>query len=525
MTVPPMKQPLNRGRAAVAGLLAGGFAALLMTLMMLLLAWCFGMATPLTLIGDRISVFISPGPFLALMGRVGGYNHLKQLGVGGTIAGQLMAGAIGGLVYGLIIRRRGQISPIVTLGFFFLLPMMVSSVLLAPVLGTSYRGYPISIATSINILGLALSFLCFERALVFAYSHLAVLPVTPDELEYSPTIPRRSLLLGGLALLFAGGAAGILRRLYQAATFAYDGTEYKGASVEAITPNDKFYCVTKNVVDPEVDEASWRLEVTGLVRNPQTYTMIQLRALTSVTQETTLMCISNGLDAGLMSNAIWRGVAISQLLNSASVLPAAARVRRHGVDNYSDTFLLAKAMEPTTIIAYEMNGARLPNRHGFPARVIVPGYFGEKSVKWLTRIELTGPEAKGFYETQGWGPNFVVPTRSRIDQPDNYAWFRLTNPPNGIPMKGVAFAGDRGVSRVEVSTDNGETWQDARIDYRGSRLSWVLWSFDWRPTEPGEYDLSVRATDGKGQLQQVEKDRGPFSGVTGLHKITIYLGA
>ena len=92
-------------------------------------------------------------------------------------------------------------------------------------------------------------------------------------------------------------------------------------------------------------------------------------------------------------------------------------------------------------------------------------------------------------------------------------------------MKGVAFAGDRGVSRVEVSTDNGETWQDARIDYRGSRLSWVLWSFDWRPTEPGEYDLSVRATDGKGQLQQVEKDRGPFSGVTGLHKITIYLGA
>jgi DMSO/TMAO reductase YedYZ molybdopterin-dependent catalytic subunit len=235
------------------------------------------------------------------------------------------------------------------------------------------------------------------------------------------------------------------------------------------------------------------------------------------------MCISNGLDAGLMSNAVWRGVPMRALLHAASPLPGAAKVRLHGVDNYTDTFPLEKAMDLTTLVAYEMNGERLPDRHGFPARVVVPGYFGEKNVKWLTRIELGGPDAEGFYEKQGWGPNFIIPTRSRIDQPDHYAWFSLTNVPGGIPMKGIAFAGDRGVSRVEVSVDDEKSWQEARIDYPGTKLTWALWSFDWKPAGSGEHKLAVRATDGAGAVQKLEKDRGPFSGATGLHKITVYL--
>jgi len=497
-----------------------------MTVVMLLLAWSFGIATPLTIIGDRLSVFIPPGPFLALMGRVGGYNHLKELGVGATILGQVVVGALVGLIFGLTIQRLKRVS-LISLAVLFLLPLIGSVVLLRPVLGTSYHGYPITPATFRTILGLALSFLVFERALVWSYRYLTAEGTTPNEreLEYSPTIGRRGLILGGLGLLVAGSGAAIVRRLYQMATFAYDGTQYKGAGVQPITPNDKFYCVTKNVIDPRVDESIWRLEVTGLVKNPQAYTLARFKSLPTVTQETTLMCISNGLDAGLMSNAVWRGVPMHELLQAASLLPETARVRLHGVDNYTDTFSLEKAMEPTTIIAYEMNGQRLPDRHGFPVRAIVPGYFGEKHVKWLTQIELTGPGAKGFYETQGWGPDFVVPTRSRIDQPDNYAWFQLAKLPNGIAVRGIAFAGDRGVSHVEVSTDGGETWQEAMIDYPGTRLTWVLWSYDWKPSAPGEYDLTVRATDGRGELQQLDKDRSPFSGVTGFHQITVYLDA
>src|SRR6185295_8057369 len=103
---------------------------------------------------------------------------------------------------------------------------------------------------------------------------------------------------------------------------------------------------------------------------------------------------------------------------------------------------LEKAMDPATIIAYEMNGEDLPDRHGYPLRVVVPGYFGEKHVKWLTRIELATADAKGFYETQGWGPDFMTPTRSRIDAPENNSLFSLGQLNDSIEIKGMAYGGD-----------------------------------------------------------------------------------
>ena len=277
--------------------------------------------------------------------------------------------------------------------------------------------------------------------------------------------------------------------------------------VQPITPNDQFYCVTKNVIDPKVNAALWRLEITGLVKTRQTYRIDRLESLPAVEQETTLMCISNGLDAGLMSNALWKGVPMNALLNAASPLPGAAKVRLHGVDNYTDTFPLEKAMDPTTLVVYEMNGQPLADRHGFPARVIVPGYFGEKHVKWITRIEVTDESAVGFYEKQGWGPEFTLPTRSRFDQPDNDSTFGSDAAAKGVTLRGVAFGGDRGISRVEVSLDDGGTWLEAKIDYPGTKLTWVLWSFDWRPAGPDNNTLVVRATDGEGEVQELDEDR------------------
>jgi DMSO/TMAO reductase YedYZ molybdopterin-dependent catalytic subunit len=172
-----------------------------------------------------------------------------------------------------------------------------------------------------------------------------------------------------------------------------------------------------------------------------------------------------------------------------------------------------------------MNGVPLPHRHGYPARVVVPGYFGEKHVKWLTRIELTTGQAKGFYETQGWGPDFIVPTRSRIDVPDHNAVFSLGKLTPPIEVKGVAFGGDRGISRVELSFDNGETWSDAEIYYSGGDLAWSLWSYRWQPEDADDYTLVVRATDGEGDVQEWEEGRGPFSGVTGFHKIVVHATA
>jgi len=204
-------------------------------------------------------------------------------------------------------------------------------------------------------------------------------------------------------------------------------------------------------------------------------------------------------------------------------LSNAARVRLHGVDNYTDTIPLEKAMEPTTLLAYEMNGQPLPDRHGYPLRAIIPGYFGEKHVKWLTRIELVGADAKGFYETQGWGPDFIVPTRSRFDQPDHESTFKIELASKGILVSGVAFGGDRGITRVEVSFDDGASWEEAKLDYPGTKLTWALWSYNWQPEDAGDYTLVVRATDGEGEVQEWDEERPFKSGTTGFHKIVVHV--
>jgi DMSO/TMAO reductase YedYZ molybdopterin-dependent catalytic subunit len=516
---------MTRGRAIGAGSLAGFVAGLVMTGAMLLFAWLFGVATPLAIFGDRLSVFIPADTFLSLMGRVGGYNHMKQLGVGSVIAGQLLLGTFGGIIYGLAMRRQRNSGIRFTGTLFILLPLVVMAVFLWPVLGTHYLGLPINRATAVTLPGLFVAFLFFERTAVLVFGFLTRPSVEINDQEFSPRIGRRAVIVGGAALLIAGGGAELLRKLYRLATFSYDGLQYKGRAVQPITPNDQFYCVTKNVVDPQVNAALWRLEVTGRVKTRQTYRLDRLKALPAITQETTLMCISNGLDAGLMSNAVWKGVPMSALLNAASPLPGAAKVRLHGVDNYTDTFPLEKAMDPTTLVVYEMNGEPLPHRHGFPARVIVPGYFGEKHVKWITRIEVADADAIGFYEKQGWGPDFIVPTRSRFDQPDHDSTFNAQTAAGGIAMRGVAFGGDRGISRVEVSLDDGANWQEAKLDYPGTKLTWALWSYDWRPEAAANYTLVVRATDGEGELQEWDEERPFKSGTTGFHKIVVHVAA
>ena len=514
---------MSRSKSLMAGLLAGLVAGIAMTVAMLILA-CFGVATPLTIIGDRLSVFIPPGPFLRIMGRVGGYNHLKELGIGSTIAGQLLVGAIAGGIFGLLMGR-GPARRVArwTILIFVVLPIIAIATFLWPVLGTSYRGLPINAAKFVTLVAFALSVIVFERVLVFGYQFLARRQTDTPDVEFTPAIGRRALIVGGIGALLAGGGAGLLRKLYRVAAFSYDGTQYKGPGVQPITPNDLFYCVTKNVIDPRVNIHLWHLEVNGLVQNPATYRLEDLKGFPQVEQETTLMCISNGLDAGLMSNAVWKGVALRDLIDPASPLSDAARVRLYGVDNYTDTIPLEKALEATTMIALEMNGVRLPDRHGYPARVVVPGYFGEKNVKWLTRIELAKADAKGFYETQGWGPDFIVPTRSRIDVPADDARFSIQQLP--IEIKGVAFGGDRGISRVEVSDDDGEAWNEAEISYSGGDLAWSLWNYKWKPEKAGDYTLAVRATDGEGDVQKFEEDRGWFSGVTGFHKIVVHVTA
>src|SRR6266540_1897914 len=177
---------MSRTKAIFAGLVAGLLGGIVMTTVMLVLA-ALGVATPLVIIGDRLSVFIPPRPFLSLMGKVGGYNHLKQLGVGSTIAGQLVVSAIGGAILGLFSRRNpAQASAPWTMSIFVLLPIVVFAIALWPVLGTSYIGLPIQVARLVTLIGFALCVFLFERTLVIGFGFLTTEGIGKQDYEFTP---------------------------------------------------------------------------------------------------------------------------------------------------------------------------------------------------------------------------------------------------------------------------------------------------------------------------------------------------
>lgn len=534
------------------GLLLGLAAGLCMTMTMGALRYFLSLASPPELIGDRIAPLFEPSKFFELLFSYGGYNQLKQAGIRGVLGGMLGVSMLGGALYAIIVERarRRELTAdsaasteqpasrptnflsrfnLSTGGVLFAAAFtgalwLVSVIALWPVLDTHYGGLPPTHARLATLVGLAISYGSYALALVLLH-RLMLEPRTAASAQTAgdttaPLNGRRSLLVGGLSALVFGFIANwlIRRKLFDLATFQYDGLQYLGPDVQPITPNDRFYTVTKNVIDPRVNKTLWQLEVTGLVERPQTFRFADLTALPAVTQETTLMCISYSVGGGLMSNARWRGVPMRRLLEMAQPKPGVVEVLLHAADGYTDTFALEKAMDETTLVVYEMNGEPLPDRHGYPVRVVVPGQFGEKNVKWITRIELVDYDAKGFYEQQGWGPKFETHTHSRIDGPD------LTRPLKAgapVTLKGIAYGGNvQSISKVEVSFDDAQTWHDARIEYPGSKLAWALWSYQWRPEQPGEYKLAVRATDGAGQ-PQVTQDRYVIpEGSTGLHRIT-----
>jgi len=513
-----------------AGLLAGLVAATVMILVMVVTRSTLGIATPAELIGDRVAPQLTIRQFFDLLRRFRGYDRLKQLGIGSSLAGMLVFGIIGGVVYALVIdRSRGSqpdrrwrfgISRAGTLLVVFLIGLawIVSLVALWPVLGTNYFGLPPTSATFATAAGLLLDYAAYGATLALVYRLLTSRePLAQPAPVQGNLSGRRAFLTSGVALAAAVGSGGLLARLYRRASFDYDGLTYEGPEIQPITPNDEFYVVTKNVVDPSVARSLWRLEIRGMVERPRDYDFGALAALPAVDQETTLTCISNPIGGGLQSNAIWRGVPLRDLIEAAGPRAGVTEVVLTGVDGYVDTFAFGKAMEPTTMVVYEMNGEPLSDRHGFPARVIVPGLVGEKNMKWVTHIELVDHHVKGFYETQGWGPNFAVNTSSRFQGPSLRPAWKVGEP---VGIRGTAFSGNRGISRVEVSVDDGETWQEAELISDGPPEAWRFWSLMWTPPQAGDYKLVVRATDLQGVVQTSTRKGIAPEAATGYHRLT-----
>jgi DMSO/TMAO reductase YedYZ molybdopterin-dependent catalytic subunit len=538
MMEPDQETPVSLSRRlafAAMGLLAGVVAALLMVLLMAASRTWFGISPPPEALPDRFAPTLDISTFFSLFGRFGGYNGLKRFGITSGLTGLFVASAIIGVIYALIVesrrsRRDDWRNGFSRLGIGFVVAAAValwlgSLALLWPVLDANYRGLPTGQARIASAVALLVQYGAYGLALVFLYRWLAPRPVDAARtLPVGAPVGRRAVVAGVAGVALAAGSASLISRLNEQATFSYDGLAYSGPGVQPIAPNDKFYTVTKNVVDPDVASGVWRLEIGGLVEEPRAYAFEDLMNLGGIEQESTLMCISNRIGAGLMSNAVWQGVPLRDLLTASRPRDGALEIFLNGADGYTDTFAFEKAMDPTTIVAFAMNGAPLPRRHGYPVRVVVPGLYGEKNVKWVTRIDVIDHDGKGFYEQQGWGPNFVIPTRSDIFAP---RWVRRRGDAFVEPfaagqratIRGRAFAGDRGIQQVEFSADDGETWHKTRINYEGTALTWTFWSFDWQPEKAGEYTLVSRAIDGTGAPQPGNKRDIVPQGATGYHRV------
>jgi DMSO/TMAO reductase YedYZ molybdopterin-dependent catalytic subunit len=312
-----------------------------------------------------------------------------------------------------------------------------------------------------------------------------------------------------------------------------------------VTPTELFYRIDISPIIPTVNAETWRLSVKGLVDNPIEITYEELKAMPSVEQFSTLGCVSNKVGGDLISNAIWKGVPLRNLLELAKIKQGAEYIVFRCFDGYDVGIPLEKGLEDGTILAYDMNRETLAPAHGFPVRAIVPNIYGMMNAKWITEIEIVDYVYEGFWQRKGWSNTAKINTLSSIVIPGSAALrtrFRGFLPassnlagssnstssassPTGrtTTIGGIAFAGTRGISKVQVSLDNGLTWKDASIKEPLSPYSWVMWAAELNiPTEQKkEYKLTVRATDKAGNVQ-TSAIREPFpDGSTGYHMINI----
>jgi DMSO/TMAO reductase YedYZ molybdopterin-dependent catalytic subunit len=285
-----------------------------------------------------------------------------------------------------------------------------------------------------------------------------------------------------------------------------------------ITPTKDHYLVDIDLDDPHVSANDWQLTIKGKVANELSFSLNQLRAMQTKEILLCMQCISNDVGGGLAGNSRWTGVSTAELLAMAAPAADAKSVVARSVDGFSDVVDLSALQHSEGMVAFGINGMLLPRSHGYPARLLYPGHYGMRSVKWVNELEVIDHDADGYWAQRGWDKEALMRTGSRIDAPKDG-----DDVGPSFTVAGVAWAGDRRISKVEVSTDSGETWTGAQLEQELSPLAWRRWRIDLK-LPSGAYELLARAYDGTGTVQDA-KERAPHpSGASGYHTISINVG-
>ena len=311
-----------------------------------------------------------------------------------------------------------------------------------------------------------------------------------------------------------------------------------------IVPNDLFYVRNHWREVPKIDIGTYRLVVDGEVERPLSLTYDELRQMPQKRFQVTFECCGNSpvpeywgqitrtssvmeqiKGHGIMGNAEWTGVSLADVLDRSGVKSSAVEVMFEGGDHgpdevagepaevtYERSLPLAKATHPDTLLAYDMNGEPLPPIHGSPLRLLVPGWYGMTSIKWLVGIHVLDHEFKGFYQTERYmttnGPEaesfYTYHTKMKVKSIITNPVPGEVIPASGYLLAGAAWSGEEEVVKVEISTDGGDTWGPVDLLRPPSGYSWSRWEHRWQPPGPGRYTLMCRATNNHGETQPME---------------------
>jgi len=347
----------------------------------------------------------------------------------------------------------------------------------------------------------------------------SAIPVAPADSTRRESIKTLALVALGLALWQTTKA-----KAQSAVKVVWD--KIAGLSPEQTGQKDLYY-VSKNIelLDPRLQGGAYKLELGGLVDKPVTLNLSDLKALPKVELINTLTCISNEVGGPLIGSAKWQGVALKTLLEKAGVKAEAKFLVWEAADRYMESIPIGE-VPAEAMLAYAIENPTtgkpedLQTQHGYPTRLLIPGRYGMKQPKWLTKISLSASEVSGYWAQRGWSRDAVIRTMSRIDTPQNHAQLKAGQE---TFVAGITYAGGRALERVEVSTDGGKTWQKADLKPPKSKFAWQLWAFPWKPAA-GNYDLLVRAVE-VGEKVQDPTPRDPLpDGATGYHRISVRVG-
>jgi DMSO/TMAO reductase YedYZ molybdopterin-dependent catalytic subunit len=529
--------------ALAAGIIATG-------IMLFLSVSSGGISLPETF-GSDFTALMPPSMFDNLHQMIGG--DAKHYLFYGILMGQCLVFALSGALYHRLVNRQKRRLQWFDGLLLALILWLFAGVILLPLSGAGIFGANLNTGFSKGLLSLAIVGIVFGLLFVF-FQYRIVAQMSRRDVERNNsnslnehenayrTMSRRNLLKNGAiatGIILAGAVAWrfitagvstsrvpvdqLLERfkskIVPPPTPNYGVIQPVQFLSPEVTSNDQFYVVSKNLFsDPTVDGNSWRLTVDGQVDNPFTLTYQDLLAQSMKRQYESLMCISNEVGGQYMSNALWEGIPLMDLLQRAGVKAGATKVVFHAADDYTDSIHLTKALEPTTLLAVRMNGVALPQGHGFPVRMLVPGIYGMKHCKWLTRIEVVNYDFQGYWQQRGWSDAAPVRMTARIDTPLTGSTV-TTNRTTYIA--GVAFSGNKGISEVDVSTDAGQTWQHATLKQPLSDFTWVLWELAWQPPKAGSYTVVARAIDLEGNVQYPGEEPPSPNGSSGYHSITL----